>query len=75
MRLLLILLNIKNIIGVRTITTAQVYGHSTIQMIVRVAQVPIAQYPMPTSLLSTPWTVTLTRSDCCARVKASLGSG
>ena len=75
MRLLLKLLKIKSIIGARTITMVRVCGHSTIQMIVRAAQAPIAQHPMPTSLLSTPWTVTLTRSDCCARVKASLGSG
>ena len=76
MRLLLLnRLKIKSIIGARTITMARVCGHSTIHIIVRVTHAPIAQHPMPTSLLSTPWTVTLTRSDCCTRVKASLGSG
>ena len=48
---------------------------SITQKIVRPARLPPAQWPMPTLLLLTLWTATLTRNDSCARVKSLLGSG
>ena len=66
---------IRSIIGARIITTVLACGHSTTQRIVKVAQVPITRQPMPTPLRLTPWTVTLTRNDCCTRVEYLLGSG
>ena len=73
----------RNTFGAITTTMAQVCGPSTIQRIVRAAMLcpppppppPPLQQPMPTLLLLTPWTVTLTRNDNCARVKFILGSG
>ena len=69
------LLKTRSSFGASTTTMVQVCGPSTIQRIVKAARVPAAHLPMPTSLHSTPWTVTLTRNDCCARVKSLLGSG
>ena len=68
-------LKTRSTIGALTTTMVQACGHSTIQRIVKMAQVPAVHQPMPTLPLLTQWTVTLTRNDWSARVKSLLGSG
>ena len=68
-------LKTRSTFGALTITMVQACGHSTIRRIVKATQVPAAHQPTPTSLHLTPWTATLTRNDCCTRVKSLLGSG